>query len=397
MTSREFRFAAFFQMKTEKQLIIGKKEKQKLSKLQQTFNRLVKKLEKLRSAKENLAKILSEKLDYYGKNIHPLEEKAAELHKKSAKLFYRLYKEQKGLSNTDQEILLDIIDSQLTQFNTFSREEFDDELKEIYEFLTDENFDEAEEERFQAMKDDMKATFGEFGIDVDLDDFTSDLSEEEMMRKMMEMMGEAQSQAEAKFNAEPQRKKSKKQIEKEEREKQIEEAKNKDIATIYKQLARIFHPDLERDPQRKLEKEDVMKQLTIAYEKGDLHTLLRLELEWLHKEESNLEKLSDDKLKIYNQALKEQVEELEMEMEMSIEHPRYFPLKKYTTLFNRIENVNLKREKEKLENTIEYMTKDLAELEGDKPAKKLKEIIKITKQQMKRKTIFDFDLSDLFG
>ena len=128
-----------------------------------------------------------------------------------------------------------------------------------------------------------------------------------------------------------------------------------------------------------------------------MHTLLRLELEWLHQEESNLEKLSDDKLKIYNQALKEQVEELEMEIEMSMEHPRYFPLKKYANLFSGIERINLEREKEKLEFTIEYMTADLAELESNKAAKKLKEIIKETKKQMKSKPIFDFDLSDLFG
>jgi hypothetical protein len=383
-------------MKTQKQLIIGKKEKQKLSKLQQAFNRLVKKLEKLRTAKENLAKNLSEKLDYYGKHIHPLEEKVAELHKRSAKTFYRLYLQEK-LSQSDKEVLLDIIDSQLTQFNKFSREEFDDELKEIYELLTDENFDEAEEERFQAMKDDMKETFGQFGINIDLDGFTSDLSDEEMARKMREFLGDVQSQAEAKAAEEPQRKKTKKQIEKEEREKQVEEAKSKNIASIYKQLARVFHPDLEQDADKKLEKESLMKQLTAAYEKGDLHTLLRLELEWLHKEESDLEKLSDDKLKIYNQALKEQVEDLEIEIQLSLQHPRYSPLEKYTDFFSGIERVNLKREKEKLEFSLEYIEADLAVLESDKPQKKLKEIIKETRKQLKNQNLFNINLDDFFA
>ena len=139
-----------------------------------------------------------------------------------------------------------------------------------------------------------------------------------------------------------------------------------------------------------------MKQLTAAYEKGDLHTLLRLELEWLHKEEDNLEKLSDAKLKIYNQALKDQVEELELEIDLSTEHPRYHPLKKYVKRFFGLESVNLKREKQNLEHDIKYIAEDLAILEGDKPLKKLKAIIRETKQDLKNQQMFSFDFEDLF-
>jgi hypothetical protein len=139
----------------------------------------------------------------------------------------------------------------------------------------------------------------------------------------------------------------------------------------------------------------MMKQLTIAYEKGDLHALLRLELECLHKEEDNLEKLSDDKLKIYNQALKEQIEELELEIDLFVQHPRYYPLQKYVKFFG-IENIDLEEEKQNLEYDINYMTKDLEVLEGDKPLKKLKEIIKETKRNLKNKQTFSFDFEDLF-
>lgn len=378
-------------MTLKKQLVIGKKEKQKLNKFQQTFNRLVKKLEKLRQAKEKFTKVLSEKLDYYSKNIYPLEEEIAKLHKQSVKTFYRFYHE-KLLTTSDKEILIELMDSQLAQFMKFSREGLDDELKKIYEFLAEEDYDESVESDFQAMKEDMSNTFNDLGIDIDLDDFTSDMSEEEMIRKMLEMAQNAQEQTEAKKAS---RKKTKKQLEKEDREKQIEEAKNKDISAIYKQLAKIFHPDLERDAERKAEKENMMKQLTQAYEKGDLHTLLRLELEWLKKEEDNLEKLSDEKLKIYNQALKEQVEELEMEIHFATEHPRYQPLQKYVKFFG-LESINLKHEKTQLEHNIKYMKEDLAILEGDKPLKKLKEIIKETRKDLKSKQMFNFNLEDLF-
>ena len=42
--------------------------------------------------------------------------------------------------------------------------------------------------------------------------------------------------------------------------------------------------DLEPDEELKAGKEELMKQLTVAYENNDHHALLRLELEWLQKE-----------------------------------------------------------------------------------------------------------------
>ncbi len=54
-----------------------------------------------------------------------------------------------------------------------------------------------------------------------------------------------------------------------------------------------------------------MKQLVVAYEKNDFHALLQLELQWIYKEENNLELLSEEKLNIYIQVLKEQEQELE--------------------------------------------------------------------------------------
>ncbi len=386
-------------MKPEKQLIIGQKAKQKLNKLQQTFNRLVKKLEKMRLEKEKTAKVLSEKLDFYGKHLHPLEEKAATKHKQTAKLFYAYHQKNKIiLSNADSEALIEIMASQISEYLKFSREGLDDELKEIFEFVEGENYDDVAESDFQAMKDDMAETFAGMGFEVDLDDFTSDMSDADMMRKLMETLGEVKEQAETKFvEEELKRKKTKKQLEKEAREKEVEEAKNKNISGIYKQLAKIFHPDLEQDTERKSEKENLMKELTLAYKNGDLHTLLRLELEWLHKEEDNLDKLSNDKLKIYNDALKEQIEEIETEIEMSIEHPRFFPLKKYANMFG-IESVNLKHEQKKLEDKLYWMESDIVNLTGKNAGKEFKKVIGIVKKQLKQKPMMNFDfLEELFG
>jgi hypothetical protein len=377
-------------MKSKKQLIIGKKAKQKLSRPQQTFNRLIRKLENLRNKKEKTEKLLSEKLDYYGKFIHPLEKQNAEITAHAIKTLYRLYHEQEKLTASDKEVLIDIIAGEFENLFSYSNQEPDDEIKKIFEFVEGENFDEAAESDFQAMKTDMQETFKEMGFEIDLDDFTSDLSEEEIVRKMFEKVNDAKEQIETEETTKKKRKKTKRQIAKEERERQVEEAKNKNISAIYKQLAKVFHPDLEQDKKRREEKEVLMKQLTIAYKEGDLHTLLRLELEWLHKEEDNLEKLSEDKLKIYNQALKDQVEELEMQIHFASEHPRYLPLQRYIRFFG-VESINLEFEKEKLETNIKLTKRDLAELDSEKPLKKLKAIIRQVKKDLKNQQMFEID------
>jgi len=65
------------------------------------------------------------------------------------------------------------------------------------------------------------------------------------------------------------------------------------------------HPDLEQDAERRRQKETVMQELTAAYRNHDLHTLLRLELEWIRREECDLDRMTEEKLAIYNSVFKE--------------------------------------------------------------------------------------------
>jgi hypothetical protein len=60
-----------------------------------------------------------------------------------------------------------------------------------------------------------------------------------------------------------------------------EEFRKRSIAKLYKQLARVLHPDLEQDRGLQSEKVQLMQELTEAYRQNDLHTLLRLELQWI--------------------------------------------------------------------------------------------------------------------
>src|SRR5262249_2965949 len=120
--------------------------------------------------------------------------------------------------------------------------------------------------------------------------------------------------------------KTKRQFKQEERMRQAEQARKKNITSIYRQLAKVLHPDLESDEARRQSKVALMQELTTAYHRNDLHTLLRLELEWIQREEGNLERLTDEKLAIYNQVLKDQLFELNLEIDGLAYHPRYGPI-----------------------------------------------------------------------
>ncbi len=71
--------------------------------------------------------------------------------------------------------------------------------------------------------------------------------------------------------------------------------------TIYRQLARTHHPDLERDPARQAEKTAHMQRIIAAYEADDLYTLLQL-----MSESAPADAAADDVLARYTRALLQQ-------------------------------------------------------------------------------------------
>ena len=79
--------------------------------------------------------------------------------------------------------------------------------------------------------------------------------------------------------------------------------------TIYRQLARVHHPDLERDPAKQAAKTALMQRITEAYEADDLYTLLQL-----LAETGPADAETDDVLARYTRALLQQQTQLKQEM-----------------------------------------------------------------------------------
>lgn len=87
------------------------------------------------------------------------------------------------------------------------------------------------------------------------------------------------------------------------------------LRTIYRQLASALHPDRVPDAQAREHKTALMSEVNAAYEKADLTTLMRLQMQVTQVDAKASSRLADDKLTAMCALLKEQVAALEDDLE----------------------------------------------------------------------------------
>lgn len=314
---------------TGRSLIIGKSTKAPLSKAQQAFNRLVKRIEKLRRAIDDETDRLNRLLTLYTVELHPLELRMVGLRKTLVRRLYPFLK-SRGLSGRRQrEALKTLISEHLIEILEVERELRDPDLKSIADELRDatpgspggESLEFLEELKRRAESD-----FRDMGVDVDLSKFRPGMTPEELLETLAEVESTVKEGGKAGAAS---RKTSKRESRAEERMRLEEELRQRDLGTLYKQLAKMLHPDLEQDPLLRGEKEAAMKRLTTAYKDRDLHAILRLELEWISREQADAARLTEEKLRVYNSILKEQATELQERVYQVAMHPRFSPLARY--------------------------------------------------------------------
>lgn len=297
----------------------------RLTPAQREMNRLIKKLEALRTQLDEEKRWADEALAYYGEHLHPRHQRLCEVRKdlvRSLARFFDSWTDKRG-----RRTLKEMIATQMEFILEFDASP-DDDLRSLFQRIHGYGFDEIQEKGFDSMRDDLEELFAEMGFDIDLSDFKANPTPEEAAAQMARLEEAARRQMKP-GDEEPRfarKRKSKRQLQREERERQMEEARKTSLASIYKQLAKVIHPDLEQDPERRQQKVRLMQDLTTAYKANDLHTLLRLELEWIHNTENDLDRLTDEKLAIYNQVLREQVSEVKMEIHDLAFDPKYRPL-----------------------------------------------------------------------
>jgi hypothetical protein len=293
-----------------------------LSPLQKKFNAHARKIEDLRRRIGNRAKAYNELLAYWANTLAPVETKSADAQKRLAFAVdaraagFKLGVRQRETVGT---FILGLLN------DAFSRATPETAARELFNRWNDLSF----EEELEQQKSDMAELMSEMlhehlGLDIDGESLRNGPEGfENILERAIE---EAQAGEER-----SQRQKTKKKLAKEERERLAEELAKKSLRSLYLSLAKILHPDTEPDAAAKADKEKLMKEVSAAYETGDLHTLLRIENEWINRESSNSKLLSEEKLKVYTSALKEQAQDLEYELEALSYAPQYAPIQPFIT------------------------------------------------------------------
>lgn len=302
----------------EDKVVISKFKNKILSKEQIQFNKYSKKIEKLREQIESEQLKYDNLSAYYLTKLQPEHEKYGHISISFVKQLYHMYKYEKLTNIAKEKVGLLILSNLERAFQYIIP---DDDVKAIYNTFSELSYEDEEKEQLELMKDSMGDFFSEM-FDADIDFTDMDMSEEGMAKKMAEIKEKIEN-GEKKHSGLKNRKQTKRQIEAELRKKQAEELQNKNIRNIYTSLAKMLHPDLESNEIKRLEKEELMKKITNAYQEKDLHTLLKFELEIIHMQSENIEHLTDEKLRLLNSALKEQVIELEQEKALRCQHPKY--------------------------------------------------------------------------
>jgi hypothetical protein len=304
-------------------LIISKAGKKTLSKNQQEFNKLTLRIEKLQKEIEKKQDKFDLAMKMYGTDLYPLKAALLAERRENLIILWGHYK-AKRLAQKDQQALKQIIREQLQEIFAALTDRPDDTIKQIFNELEGEDYDKVLEKEKEEAKKNMKAALKKAKVDLsDIDANDLDALQQKIFEHNAKMTEQHEEKINTKNQFQKEKRKSAKQIEAEKIQEAADELKKKNIGSIYKQLAKLFHPDLEQNEERKAEKMLLMQELTAAYEAKNLHALLTLELKWIHKENDHLESLTEEKLAIYLQILKEQVSDLNFQKEEIIYQPQY--------------------------------------------------------------------------
>lgn len=300
-------------------LIITNKPAQKISKEQNIFNKLVTRINGIKSRIDSESIKMETLSKLYQSKIPGL---AVEMGKLKIQLAKLLHQKRAGikLSNPQNEKLDSIIYDFLS--DAFSVIQPNEEEKSIYDYYALESYDDEKKSQQEYEKTLISQMFYEqFGVNLNPAIFNENPDFEKLESELKKQIEEQIAKDQNKHTRAP--KKSKKQVEKEALEKEKENIKNKSLRSIYLALVKLLHPDTVQDEALKKEKEETMKQVVLAYEKKDLLQLLQLEMQWLRTHEDVLNNADNKTLQAYIELLKEQAEQLEVELDMLYMNPAY--------------------------------------------------------------------------
>ncbi len=258
----------------------------KLNDAQATFNTYILKISELKTEIAEVEKQIEAAKVRIDQEITPLQEQVIDcrqayverLDEACEMFYYSMYEKR--------QMMAMILEEGFTLISQAGRKQ----LKPVYDKYATTPYDAQEQEANQAanefIRDFVKDSFGVEANELDLEDWDS-------FKELSKKLPKAVSESEVFLAGADLKKQSR---------------------TLYTHLAKTLHPDAEADVTRKEEKNELMQKLTKAYKANDFFELLRMQTQYTGKAAAL--KLDEEQLEAYNETLRRQVMEQEIQLKM---------------------------------------------------------------------------------
>lgn len=299
-------------------LMVQPSEQAPLTPAQQRFNDLLARIEQLSGLIQRL-EVWSDKHRYA--HIQALRESVqlAQTHRKSLLLFVHERLQTADLTDRQQRMARGMVRGLIDHLASLADPQVQ-ALSDVY--VSDEDAQEAAEEQAEAAQRLRERIEEALGQPIEKPDQYQ--TPEEMMQAGMRQWQRQQEADEQRKAAKRAARKAQKQAQKKSAAADkgelppamLREADAKSaIRTVFRQLASALHPDREPDEQERLRKTALMSEVNAAYEKNDLSTLLRLQLQVTQVKPGGAARMADAQLMAMASLLKEQVAALEDDLD----------------------------------------------------------------------------------
>lgn len=279
-----------------------------LTPAQHTFKRLIEEIEKIEHRQQELGGLLDTFRSLFAVKLHPLQDERDMIHR-ALVLFLDAQLLRDGWSEFDRSTMRQVL---CKMAELLFGGKYHDEMEALFDRHSEVSLADRTAEQKRELAEDLEAAFG-----VDMKSAAeSGQTPEEMLREALrqreadeaagaEVDGAAVARAAMKRNA-------RKSARVREEEKQALDAGNL-LKQIYRKLTSALHPDRETDHAERLRKTALMTEVNKAYADGNLLRLLHLQWEALKIDARAAGAMADDKLKVINQTLVQQRDELKVE------------------------------------------------------------------------------------
>ncbi|MFO7580320.1 J domain-containing protein [Nitrosomonas halophila] len=352
----------------------------RLSPDQQRFNRLLKRIDNLKSQLAKIETLCDAHRPAYHLTLSPLQERHSNLIRELV-LWLHARLQGKGLSAALKRDAKTI----LCHFSQTLAIEGDEEMRHLHDQYSTESL----AQKQQNMCDDMRAMME------DMFDFSPSEDEpldniDDLLHASLKQLREADAaEEEQRQQKQRRRKKTSTQVKAEETQQEADSMLRK----LFRQLASMLHPDRENNPEKRAHKTELMSEANKAYESRDLVTLLKIQLHMELTTQESIAQLAQEKIASLTVLLKQQIKALENQLHTRRQRAlQEFDLMPYDPLTKTTLTRNLKQTEWSLQQAIREMELDLERIQDDQT---LKTWLKEQKKLLAQSASTDF--FDLFG